>query len=111
MNKIIDLLQNERIKAVDALRHGNQHQLSYLQQVDKALGWLKLIEEKGLENVGCYDIHSLPDLPQENSGLYSFYHIMMDYESPNIEDWREYKPNGQPLLLNFDDIVITRKSR
>ena len=82
-----------------------------LQQIDKALGWLKLIEEKGLECVGCYDIHSLPDLPQENSGLYSFYHIMMDYESPNIEDWKEYKPNGQPLLLSFDDIVITRKSR
>ena len=67
--------------------------------------------EKGLEDVGCYDIHSLPDLPQENSGLYSFYHIMMDYESPNIEDWKEYRPNGQSLLLSFDDIVMTRKSR
>ena len=69
------------------------------------------IEEKRLEGVGCYDIHSLPDLPQKSSDLYSFYHIMMDYENPNIEDWKEYKPNGQPLLLSFDDIVITRKSR
>ena len=111
MKDIIELLQKERIKTVDALKHGNQQKLPYLQQIDKALGWLKLIEEKGFEGVGCYDIHSLPDLPQENSGLYSFYHIMMDYENPNIEDWKEYKPNGQPLLLSFDDIVIPRKSR
>ena len=97
MKDIIELLQKERIKTVDALKHGNQQELSYLQQIDKALG--------------CYDIHSLPDLPQENSGLYSFYHIMMDYESPNIEDWKEYRPNGQSLLLSFDDIVMTRKSR
>ena len=72
MKDIIDLLQKKRIKTVDALKHGNQQELPYLQQIDKALGWLKLIEEKGLECVGCYDIHSLPDLPQENSGLYSF---------------------------------------
>ena len=63
-----------------------------------------------LQKTSCI-IHSLPDLPQENSGLYSFYHIMMDYESPNIEDWKEYRPNGQSLLLSFDDIVMTRKSR
>jgi len=36
---------------------------------------------------------------------------MMDYEDPSVENWREYKPDGQPLLLTFDDIVITRKSR
>lgn len=111
MKDIIELLQKERIKTGDALKHGNQQELPYLQQIDKALGWLKRIEEKGLEDVGCYDIHSLPDLPQENSGLYSFYHIMMDYESSDIEDWEEYKPDGQTLLLSFDDIVITRKNR
>ena len=111
MKDIIELLQKERIKTVDALKHGNQQELSYLQQIDKALGWLKLIEEKGLEDVGCYDIHSLPDLPQENSGLYSFYHIMTDYESHKIENWKEYRQKDKSLLLNFDDIVITRKNR
>ena len=60
MKDIIELLQNERIKTVDALKQGEQQQLSYLQQIDKALGWLKLIEEKGLDGVGRYDIHSLP---------------------------------------------------
>lgn len=111
MKDIIELLQKERIKTVDTLKHGNQQELPYLQQIDKALGWLKLIEEKGLDGVGCYNIHSLPDLPQGQSGLYSFYHITMDYEKPHIEGWKEYKPNSQPLLLNFDDIVITRKCR
>ena len=47
MKDIIDLLQKKRIKTVDALKHGNQQKLPYLQQIDKALGWLKLIEEKG----------------------------------------------------------------
>lgn len=111
MKDIIKLLQNEREKTVDALKHGNQQKLSYLQQVDKALGWLKLIEEKGLDNVGCYDVHSLPDLLPERAGIYNYYHLMMDYEDPDVENWEEYKPCGQPLLLMFDDIVITRKSR
>ena len=39
------------------------------------------------------------------------FHLMMDYEDPSIENWREYKPDGQPLLLMYDDIVITRKGR
>lgn len=111
MKDIIELLQKERIKTVDALKHGNQQELPYLQQIDKALGWLKLIEEKGLENVGCYNIHSLPVLPSESAGIYNYYHLMMDYEDPSVENWEEYKPDGQPLLLTFDDIVITRKSR
>lgn len=111
MKDIIELLQKERIKTVDALKHGNQQELPYLQQIDKALGWLKLIEEKGLKNVGCYDIHSLPDLPSESAGICNYYHLMMDYEDPNVENWEEYKPDGQLLLLMFDDIVITRKSR
>ena len=41
----------------------------------------------------------------------NYYHLMMDYEDPDVENWEEYKPCGQPLLLMFDDIVITRKSR
>ena len=42
MKDIIELLQNERIKIVDTLKQGNQEQLSYLLQIDKALGWLKV---------------------------------------------------------------------
>lgn len=109
MKNVIELLQKERIKTVDALKHGNQQELSYLQQIDKALGWLKLIEEKGVESVGSYDIHSLPDLPKEYSGLCSFYHIMIDYENPDISYWKEYTTNGQPVLCSPNDIVITRK--
>ena len=110
MKDIIGLLQKERIKTVDALKQGDQQQLSYLQQIDKALGWLKMIKENKLENVGKYVVCRLPELPSESSGLYSFYHIMQDYESPNIEDWEEYKTDGQALLLSVDDIIITRKS-
>lgn len=111
MKDVIELLRKERMKAIDAMKHGNQQELSYFQQIDKALGWLKLIEDNGLERVESYDIFRLPDLPQESSGVYSFYHVVMDYENPNSENWEEYKPDGQPLLLGFDDIIITRKSR
>ena len=40
MKDIIELLQNERTKTVDALKQGEQDKLSHLQQLDKALGCL-----------------------------------------------------------------------
>ena len=43
MKDIIELLQKERIKTVDALKHGNQQELPYLQPIDKAFGWLNII--------------------------------------------------------------------
>lgn len=107
MKDIIELLQNERIKSVDALKRGEQHKLPYLQQIDKALGWLKAVEDNALENVGNYDIHRLPD-PLFG---FSYYHLMVDYESGDPRDWKEYKPNDQSLELCFDDIVIKHKSR
>lgn len=105
MEDVIKLLQNERRKTVDTLKHGEQHNLSYLQQIDKALGWLKVIEDNKLETVGKYNIHRLPD-PEYG---FSYYHLMIDYESGDPKDWKEYKQDNQSLELSFDDIVITRK--
>ena len=105
MKDIIELLQNERIKIVDTLKQGNQEQLSYLQQIDKALGWLKVVEDNELATVGSYKIHRLPD---PHSG-FSYYHLMVDNESGDPKDWTEYKPDNQSLELCFDDIIITRK--
>lgn len=105
MKDIIELLQNERIKTVDALKQGEQDKLAYLQQIDKALGWLKVIEDNDLETVGKYKIHRLPD---PNFG-FSYYHLMVDYESGDPKNWREYKPDNQSMELCFDDIIITRK--
>lgn len=106
MKDVIELLQNERIKTVEALQQGNQDQLSYLQQIDKALGWLKVVEDNELATVGSYKIHRLPD---PNFG-FSYYHLMIDYESGDPKDWEEYKPDNQSLELCFDDIIITRKN-
>ena len=60
MKDIIELLQNERTKTVDALKQGEQDKLSHLQQLDKALGWLKVVEDNELATVGSYKIHRLP---------------------------------------------------
>ena len=51
MKDIIELLQNERTKTVDALKQGEQDKLSHLQQLDKALGWLKVVEDNELMDI------------------------------------------------------------
>lgn len=109
MKDIIELLQKERIKTVDALKRGEQQQLSYLQQIDKALGWLTTIESNELDKVIKYNIHKLPDRIHS----YPRYHLMVDYDYDGSDDpacWTEYKPEGSPLVLSFDDIVITKSS-
>ncbi|WP_229067732.1 MULTISPECIES: hypothetical protein [Bacteroides] len=80
-------------------------ELSHLQQIDKALGWLKVVEDNELATVWSYKIHRLPD---PNSG-FSYYHLMVDNESSDPKDWTEYNPDNQSLELCFDDIIITRK--
>lgn len=80
-------------------------ELSHLQQIDKALGWLKVVEDNELATVWSYKIHRLPD---PNSG-FSYYHLMVDNESRDPKDWTEYNPDNQSLELCFDDIIITRK--
>lgn len=108
MKDIIELLQKERLKTVDALKQGEQQQLSYLQQIDKAIGWLTAIESNELDKVTKYYIHKLPDCIHS----YPRYHLMVDYDYDGSDDpacWTEYKPNGQSLLLSLDDIVIKRK--
>lgn len=105
MKDIIELLQNERTKTIDALKQGELDKLSHLQQIDKALGWLKVVEDNELATVGSYKIHRLPD---PHSG-FSYYHLMVDNESGDPKDWTEYKPDNQSLELCFDDIIITRK--
>lgn len=62
MKDIIELLQNERTKTVDALKQGEQDKLSHLQQLDKALGWLKVVEDNELIRfIDCL-IHALASL-------------------------------------------------
>lgn len=55
--------------------------MSYLQQIDKALGWLKVVEDNELATVG-YKIHRLPD----PNFVFSYYHLMIDYESGDPKD-------------------------
>ena len=64
MKDIIELLQNERTKTVDALKQGEQDKLSHLQQLDKALGWLKVVEDNELGAIRFIDclIHALASL-------------------------------------------------
>ena len=98
MKDIIELLQNERTKTVDALKQGEQDKLSYLQQIDKALGWLKVVEDNELATVGSYKIHRLPD---PHSG-FSYYHLMVDNESGDPKDWTPW----WSYVIGFPGMVI-----
>ena len=38
-------LEEERLLIISALKEGHKEQLQYLQQLDKALGWLSLLQK------------------------------------------------------------------
>lgn len=46
MEYAIKILELERLSIISALKDGQKERLNDLQQLDKALGWLRLLEEK-----------------------------------------------------------------
>lgn len=108
MKYAINLLEKERELLVEALKNGEKEKVCILQQLDKALSWLRLIEEKELYHVNQYELEVLP--PLEGRGGFSNYRIAIDNETDDINFWDEYKREGnQNLLLSFGDIVLRRK--
>ena len=81
MKDIIELLQNERTKTVDALKQGEQDKLSHLQQLDKALGCHDHAEPGQvflLEN-----LESACQLAAEGYGIaFNFYQYMKNFHYP-----------------------------
>ena len=104
MKDIIELLQNERTKTVDALKQGEQDKLSHLQQLDKALGWLKVVEDNELATVGSYKIHRLPDPRREmgrgrNTSLpFSFQYRRQSCSMQRVRQTRKYYPKDRLYL-------------
>ena len=108
MEHAIRLLEKERELIVADLKNGKKDRLDDLKDLDKALDWLYLLEEKQFDEVKRYNLEQLPFV--EGRGGFSCYRIVIDNESDDIKFWDEYeKSDGSKLSLYPRDYVINRK--
>ena len=108
MEHAIKLLEKERELSVEDLKKGNKDRLNYLKDLDKALEWLYLLEEKQFDEAKRYNLEQLPFI--EGRGGFSCYRIAIDNESDDIKFWDEYeKSEGSKLSLYPRDYIINRK--
>lgn len=108
MDYAIKKLEEERLLIISALKEGHKEQLQNLQQLDKALGWLSLLQKFQIDKADRYNLISLPFI--ENRGGFSCYRIMIDNETEDTSFWEEYtKPDGSNYLLNYGDFIIESK--
>lgn len=108
MKYALELLEAQRTKIVEEMRQG-AHRLADLQAIDKALSWLKVIDEHELEGAWKYDVHQLP---VQEVGV-AHYHLMIDTDYDGFDDptdWSLYKSqDGEELEVGMLDWIITRK--
>lgn len=108
MEHAIKLLEKERELIVADLKNGKKDRLDDLKDLDKALEWLYLLEEKQFDEVKRYNLEQLPFI--EGRGGFSCYRIAIDNESDDIKLWDEYeKSDGSKLSLYPRDYIINRK--
>lgn len=108
MEHAIKLLEKERELIVADLKNGKKDRLDDLKDLDKALDWLYLLEEKQFDEAKRYNLEQLPFV--EGRGGFSCYRIVIDNESDDIKFWDEYeKSDGSKLSLYPRDYVINRK--
>ena len=108
MEHAIKLLEKERELIVEDLKNGKKERLDDLKDLDKALEWLYLLEEKQFDEAKRYNLEQLPFI--EGRGGFSCYRIAIDNESDEIKFWDEYeKSDGSKLSLYPRDYIINRK--
>ena len=83
MDYAIKLLETEREIIIAALKNGKKERLNDLQQLDKALGWLRLLEEKQLDKANRYHLEPLPFI--EGYGGFTNYRIAIDNETDDMK--------------------------
>ena len=108
MEHAIKLLEKERELIVEDLKNGEKDRLNYLKDLDKALEWLYLLEEKQFDEAKRYNLEQLPFI--EGRGGFSCYRIAIDNESDEIKFWDEYeKSDGSKLSLYPRDYIINSR--
>jgi len=108
MEYVIGLLKKERETIVAALKNGKMEKLQDLQQIDKATGWLELIQDNNLDKACKYNLDALPYI--KGYGGFTYYRIMIDKETDNTEEWEEYeKQDGEHYHLGLGDFLLVHK--
>lgn len=108
MEYAISILEKERLSVITALKNGHKDRLSDLQQLDKALGWLRLLREKQVGKAEQYNFESLPFI--EGHGGFTNYRVVIDNETDDISFWQEYKKqDGSHFLLSLGDYILESK--
>lgn len=108
MQYAIERLRKEREQIVNLLRAGHQEKLKDLQSLDKALGWLNLLQEHNVDQANKYDFEALPYI--EGRGGFTYYRLMVDDETDDTADWYEYvKEDGSGYQLCLGDYILIRK--
>lgn len=108
MEYAIKILEKERELIIVALKNGKKERLDDLKQLDKALDWLRLLEERQLGVAKEYNLEPLPFI--EGRGGFSCYRIAIDNEMDDIKFWEEYKKiDGSHLLLSPGDYILNEK--
>jgi len=104
MKVAIDILESERKETVECLKlqNGDKNCLSRIKELDKAINWIKKLNELGVNNVQKYDIIELPD-PKTG---FSEYRVMNDCETDNMEYWQELEINNKRISMTMGDIII-----
>ena len=107
MKMAIDYLEQRKNEIKTELQNGNQNKslLIELKEINNSIKWLNKIDELKLKNIEKYEIIELPDM---HTG-YSFYRIMNDCETDNINEWIELKKDNIPLQITMGDILIISK--
>ena len=105
MRKVIEHLEKYRNHIVEHLKNREEEYLTELQELDKAISWLRKVEELNLSIVQKYDIIRLPDM---ETG-YSAFRIMNDCETDDINQWIELKKDGCPVSMTQGDVLIIEK--
>ena len=102
MKTVVKHLEERRAEIQQHLKSGRKEFLAELQEYDKALAWLKKIDELQLSIVQRYDVIKLPD---PNTG-YAEYRIMNDCETDDINQWVELEIEGKRVTATMDDVLI-----
>ncbi len=96
----IEILEEKRKLLIELLKTEAKNDLILAQKLefDKAIHWLKKINELKWDNAAMYDIVELPDM---NTG-FSEYRIMNDCETDDRSYWLELEPRcyaGDYLII------------
>lgn len=105
MQKAIEYLQECRKQKVEHLKNKENEYLTELQELDKAINWLRKIDELNLRGVQKYDLLELPDI---KTG-FSEFRILNDCETDDRNLWIELKKDDYPVFMTAGDILIIGK--